>query len=285
MVTVIAVPPQFQDVQSWRQVVPPSWDLSSWWQFDMSAFSVAGGDPYQWVVDNFAVLLLSELDAGGLVLAQHVLWKKFTAVGKSVYCVRPTKVVVVVASRELKTIRGDGRAATIVVDDRPDLPFVVEDAPQITVAAARALIQQSFRRGIKCPCCTQLVKVYKRKLNRHMAVALAHIYVFYRDGRSEWLHVPTYLTERKANPTNEVGLLRHWGLLEEATEKQRPDGAKHAGYYRITPLGHEFVRDVVAVPKYIYLFDETLLGRSDDEHIRFTEAVGATFNFAELMAA
>lgn len=198
------------------------------------------------------------------------------------------------------------------------LRSLIQKSGSQTLAEARAHVIANRDEGTMCPCCGQLAKVYRRKLNASMALSLVWIYQYFEEeeaahgsaevarGSAEaeeaargsaargdvaavrsdiWLHVPSYLIEHKVNANNDVGLLRHWGLLLPRGD-ERDDGGKHSGYYRITDRGRAFVRGEVDVEKYIYLYDQKLLPQplGDRERTTIQEALGDKFNFRELMS-
>jgi hypothetical protein len=128
-----------------------------------------------------------------------------------------------------------------------------------------------------------------------MARILIHIHRYFEQPNAdEWLHVPRYLASKGVvEPGGDVGKLAHWGLLD-ALSGERPDGCKHNGFYKITPLGIQFVRREVQVPKYIFLYNQTVYGFSNGsdrpmdlevkrEMTDIREALGRKFNYAELM--
>ena len=142
-------------------------------------------------------------------------------------------------------------------------------------------------KGTSCPCCGRTVKVYKRPLNSSQARSLIALYKFFAVNPQTWLHVPDYLSERLENQNNDIGLARHWRLLEEMPVT-RTDGAPHAGFYRMTDYGFKFVARQTLIPKYAFLYNQTLLGLSDGvyaplETTSIDEALGEDFNYAELM--
>lgn len=150
---------------------------------------------------------------------------------------------------------------------------------------ARALTNK----GTTCPCCTQFVKIYKRPVNQSQGRSLICLYKFFSVNPDEWLHIPKYLADRHENRNNDIGLTRHWGLLEEM-DVRRDDGAPHAGMYRMTEFGFKFVTRQISIPKYAFLYDSDLLGLSDGvyaplESITIDEATSdeGYFHYLDLM--
>jgi len=147
------------------------------------------------------------------------------------------------------------------------------DPETVTLAEARAWLREVVHEGAICPCCTQLAKVYRRKLNAGMAVSLIRMW---RAAGYGWLHIPTSIPAR----SREEGKLRYWGLAEEAGEK-REDGGR-AGWWRVTEEGAIFVNGESRVPKYALVYDDRCLGLRGDP-VSIVECLGSKFDYHELM--
>jgi len=128
--------------------------------------------------------------------------------------------------------------------------------------------------GAICPCCSQFVKVYKRKINSAMAKALVDLY---KEGKTfKFVHGPTVTTCR------EVSKLSWWGLVvEEST--LRPDGGR-SGYWRVTKKGEQFIKKQIKCQKYAHVFDGKILNHVGD-FINIEDAFGSPFHYNELMNA
>lgn len=155
------------------------------------------------------------------------------------------------------------------------------------LAEARTWVQSNLRRGCICPTCGQGCKLYKRKINSTMALALVLIYQHFRlHPRDQWLHVPAFLVKVKHDSTiagGDAAKLRYWGVIE-ARPGERNDGSDRVGHYRITDVGRQFVEGKIAVPRYIYLYNQGLL-RLSEEMTTIQQALGDKFSYTELMNA
>lgn len=164
-------------------------------------------------------------------------------------------------------------------------PKEIELSSKMTLAEAKTWLRARFNDGADCPCCRQFVKLYKRTITGAMARGLIALHVQHKlHGWEHWMHIPTIM--RSVCSSNMGSLLRHWELIEPMPDKERKDGSKRTGWYRITPLGICFVMDEVRVPRYVYLYNQTLLDRrvpADAPTLSITEALGIKFNYAELM--
>lgn len=148
-----------------------------------------------------------------------------------------------------------------------------DDTP---LGEVRTYLQVEAYDGVRCPACTQMVKVYRRKLNSNMANVLIRFWCRY--GRC-W----GYGLDATNDRTGDLAKCRYWGLIVEERER-RPDGGR-SGWWQITELGEAFIRQLARVPRYALIFDGSLL-RLDvaDGYTNVTDALGDKFNYNELMA-
>jgi len=143
-----------------------------------------------------------------------------------------------------------------------------------SLEGAKEWLRARVEVGADCPCCTQLAKVYSRKINSGMAHALIQMY---KHAGTEWFYLPNITSRWQGR--DEAGL-RYWGLIEEMQER-RDDGGR-AGWWRLTKLGEEFVKRAIRVPKYARIYDGRCLSLSGEE-ITIVDALGDKFNYHELM--
>jgi hypothetical protein len=168
----------------------------------------------------------------------------------------------------------------------PRAPF--EEAA--TINAARAWVQQVARtkEGGVCPCCDQMVKVYKRTITSSMAYALILIERYYRTAPlGQWLHVPDYLTDTSTlGPPVRGGdwsKLRFWSLIEPKDDEVRDDGSARVGLYRLTELGRLWALNLTRVAKHAYIYNNALLKLDDSKTLSVVEALGNGFRYDTLM--
>lgn len=143
---------------------------------------------------------------------------------------------------------------------------------------ARRWLRQRLDAGVECPCCGQFAKRYRRQLNSGMALALV---VFYRECGTQWGYKPDVLRGLGAAARDE-SLLRHWGLLEEATE-DREDGGR-AGWWRVTPKGKAFVQGELSVRKKLVIYNNFPEG-FEGRMTTVQQALGYRFRLDDLMSA
>jgi hypothetical protein len=148
----------------------------------------------------------------------------------------------------------------------------------VTLAEAREwLAEQLEEGGITCPCCGQFAKIYKRKLNANMTRLLI---TAYRMAGLAWFHGPTLLRDG----TGDLAKLRYWGLVIEES-RARPDGGR-TGWWRVTPWGESFAKNLTRMPKYALIYDSRLLKLDPSAgNVSASEALEDKFNYSELMGA
>jgi len=153
-----------------------------------------------------------------------------------------------------------------------------------TLEEARQYLHDNIREGLNCPCCGQIARVYRRKLNRIMAQSLV---AFYRHAtrkagpkrREVWFHALEVLTQEapEVRGSGDYAKLRYWGLIETG-----PAG----GVFCLTRLGVEFVQGRCRVPRYVHVFNDNVVQVKDDDPeppIDVREALGEGFDLKELM--
>lgn len=150
--------------------------------------------------------------------------------------------------------------------------------------------------GIRCPCCAQFAKRYKRKLNVGIARWLIALERLHRTGL-EWVHIAWIAAvvggeqpavARKlpigASPigSGDYAKARYWKLIED---RPSDDSAKKdSGFWRITEKGRAFVVGGLRVPERVILYNNELQG-FDGSPITIQEALGQKFDYSELMEA
>lgn len=159
-------------------------------------------------------------------------------------------------------------------------------AANTTLAEAIEWVEEHMDDGAECPCCGQLAKVYKRKLNSAMAFVL--LLLHRRKADEEWVHVPSYINAQVLDPTVSAAVrgdwakLVHWGFLE-AMDGLRADGSKRIGYYKITRNGRLFVTGQIKAPKHVWFYNGGPTEDVDTEMVSIVSVLGDRFDYAQLM--
>lgn len=147
--------------------------------------------------------------------------------------------------------------------------------PYASLSAAQEWLRDRVDDGETCPCCTQFAKVYRRKLTAPVAQVLI---AMYRHAGTGWVHLPELGLSR-----GDEAKARYWKLIEQPADAEREDGSKRVGYWRLTPLGVEFVHNRARVAKYARIYDGRCLALDDTETVSIVDVLGAKFDYRQLM--
>lgn len=141
--------------------------------------------------------------------------------------------------------------------------------PRTSLSAAKEYVRQGLEDGVRCPCCEQYAREYRRKLNSGMALALV---TMYRSSGTSWCRRTAVLRDLPTSAHDNT-LLHHWGLFERGEE---------SGWWRVTRHGRDFVLNEIEVPKFAVVYNNQLL-RLEGPWIDIHHALGDRFSLDELM--
>jgi len=145
-----------------------------------------------------------------------------------------------------------------------------------TLDAARRRLFTDIDIGMRCPCCGQFAKRYRRAFNCGQVISLINIYKHGMRSQFEWVYIP-----RLSAKSREEGKIAYWGLLEEAQE-QRDDGGR-AGWWRVTPKGEDFLIRGLRIPKHAYVYDAKCFGFDTSQMVTVSDCLRNKFDLADLM--
>jgi hypothetical protein len=123
---------------------------------------------------------------------------------------------------------------------------------------AKNWLKLRSRKGARCPCCNQYVKVYKRALNSSMSfvlIMLVRNFEAMGDKAPDrgFVHVPSFLNEVGLRPEVAAAVrgdwakLAHWGLIEGRPSE---GDKKYSGYWRPTFKGIDFAHGTGTMTSY-----------------------------------
>ena len=84
---------------------------------------------------------------------------------------------------------------------------------QDSIQQGKDFLKESWRKGAKCPCCGQLVKLYQRKITSAMAYGLILLHNLQTD---DFIHIENWLKEKNipSSIRGDFPKLKHWELIK-----------------------------------------------------------------------
>lgn len=159
------------------------------------------------------------------------------------------------------------------------------DPNATTVAQAQKFLQDKAASGAICPCCRQVVKLLEKEFTVSMAYVLILLHRQF-DKTPDWLQVPEYLSEMvklgSAVKGTDFSRLRYWGLLEEQPHPTKKGQAK-AGFYKMTPKGHQLAKGEIKVPKAVFMYNGQPRGFPPGD-ASIQELLGKEYDYQELLS-
>lgn len=152
---------------------------------------------------------------------------------------------------------GDGTFENADVHDETFTPAHLAIPADATLAEIRAIVNRQRWTGIDCPACGQYARVYLRRLNRSMAVALLRMY------RSGGVGIPVHTPSVLKGNRGEEARLSYWGLTAPAPRLGSPHGSPPIrGWWSVTRRGALWLLDGVTVPAAAVIYNGTCLRMS-----------------------
>jgi hypothetical protein len=146
----------------------------------------------------------------------------------------------------------------------------VEDLP---VKVVRGMVRNRADKGVVCPCCDQLVKVYRRPLTSAMAYAAVLLYKAAPLG--EEVHVSRVLNGHgPVAAGGDFAKLGYWGLLSPGSK---------VGWALLTRKGRDFVECRIAVPRRAIVCKGEVLSMDTSEIVTIADVLGEKYPYDALM--
>lgn len=150
-----------------------------------------------------------------------------------------------------------------------------------TLENAKVWLAENVNKGVRCPCCQQFAKLYRRPLYATMARMLI---LFYKiPGSDDWLHINDVIRVTGCSEfrCGDWAKLKHWALIEDR-KKEEDDDKKNSGFWRITPTGKAFVERKYRIKSHILLYDGNFCG-FEGEDVYIDHCLGKNFSYGELL--
>jgi hypothetical protein len=133
------------------------------------------------------------------------------------------------------------------------------DMEELTVREAREVLRRAVYADDTKTCCFLChgrARTDQKSLNRYQAEAMKLFYAHTRGDSTVVFHAASIIAGTNASRSNDLSLLRHWGLLHPTIRPENaPPSQKGSrgmsGFYQLTQLGIRFAKNEVEVPKTI----------------------------------
>ncbi len=144
-----------------------------------------------------------------------------------------------------------------------------------TIKEAKELLRSGWEKGVKCPCCGQLVRKWNKPLIGTAVADLIRLVRIYED-KGEPIHISSFTAQRSNFYT-----LSYWGLIEKG-EIEVDAKKRSSGYWVPTQQGIDFVHRKKRVLSIAETYNNILVGFSG-KGVDVKEALGKKFDYEELM--
>lgn len=148
-----------------------------------------------------------------------------------------------------------------------------------TIEEGKQYLRKNWEKGVPCPCCGQMVKLYTRHIYARMALDLIDLYKLDRNNPNQYFHI-TEIEGNRRSGGGDFAKLVYWGLVVE--QKNDDETKRTSGYWAITKKGRDFVNIKITVPKSVKIFDGKFFGYSE-KHVTIRDSLGKKFDYSELM--
>jgi len=161
----------------------------------------------------------------------------------------------------------------------------MDNSTSLAVAKATVNHGKNDREGITCPCCGQLCKVYRRRLNSAMARFLIWLARYSMDQGYDpnvggpWVRMDRFPIIQRRPGGGDFAKLRYWGMIEEMDNSDT--SKRSSGVWRITPNGMSFARGNMPAPEAVLVYNNECEGLTG-AFISIRIALGTKFNYDSL---
>jgi hypothetical protein len=147
-----------------------------------------------------------------------------------------------------------------------------------TLVDAAIEFRRALEKGEKldCPCCRRYAQIYKRRINKSMAIDLINAVRLkaYRD----FVHIRDIQANHSGG--GDFAKLRWWKLVEQQTNDD--ETKRDSGLWKVTQLGLDFMQGLVDLPESVTVYDNEVLSVSDKLK-SFKECLKEPFDYQEIL--
>lgn len=132
--------------------------------------------------------------------------------------------------------------------------------------------------GDHCPCCNRWGKINSSSITEKMALSLLWLSRQRTNDKGfvDVINAPQWFVRSRSYPA-----LQLWGLIFKSPRLDSDQ--RSSGLWKVTVKGMEFLKNMLAIPKKVYVYDKEIEGFSSEE-IYFRDCFGRNFRYSEVMA-
>lgn len=124
-----------------------------------------------------------------------------------------------------------------------------------TIAEGKKFLRDNWDQGCICPCCGEHVAQRKESLSKGLVDTLIRFYFMLHKSCAVSLHLQKQADFTK-NQYNNFQKLKYFGFVENVPSK--------SGWWMLTQLGIDFISGLTYVPKFVMVFRNRTISKSDD---------------------
>jgi hypothetical protein len=145
-----------------------------------------------------------------------------------------------------------------------------------TISEAKEFLRAGYDKGVTCPCCGQLAKLYKRKINSGMALFLIGLYRLNQKNPGAEFSNKSVMSEMNINTSSlDYSVLKHFNVVQGSVANK--------GDWSITPFGIAFVEGSATLPEKVLIYNNKKQGY-DGDRVTIQQALTSKFNLTELLS-
>lgn len=166
--------------------------------------------------------------------------------------------------------------------------------PSKTIKEAKDHLKAMTEKGkyATCPCCSQRVAIYKRRINANAARALILLLnkselkpeeiAFGIGFHPPFLHIQQIFSDYglRATAMDYIQLAR-FGLIEKSKEKA-PEDKKDSGMWKLTFKGYSFAMGNITIPEHVIVYDNKSIAWSEKQ-VTILECLKKKFKYSDII--
>lgn len=156
---------------------------------------------------------------------------------------------------------------------------IIRDFSDWTVERTKKYLEDNRKDGVECPACGVFYREYKWTF--YSTAARGLILLNRLGGAEDYVFTGDLKQKYGFKGQGDCSRWRFFGLATE--DRDRKSNTGRAGYWKLTPLGVDFINGRATIPKKVYVVHSKPT-RSEGPHVTVQQALGKRFDYDELMS-